>query len=166
MQLAPGTWINPHKSLLGLGNYDVNVLMSALQSRGYEAKWFDKRKPLSILVVENIFGFVLNVPSNFRVVGIVPLPFLKQKHWIALRSVGSSFYNLDSNLKKPEELGKVCCIVTVPTKEGHKFVFLLKPCIVICKSTESMKVCPKRFWDAFFPIRRNWRCGNLKNHEC
>ena len=108
LQLAPGTWINPHKSLLGLGNYDVNVLMSALQSRGYEAKWFDKRKPLSILVLDNIFGFVLNVPSNFRVVGIVPLPFLKQKHWIALRSVGSTFYNLDSNLKKPEELGKVC----------------------------------------------------------
>ena len=107
LQLAPGTWINPHKSLLGLGNYDVNVLMSALQSRGYEAKWFDKRKPLSILVFDNIFGFVLNVPSNFRVVGIVPLPFLKQKHWIALRSVGSTFYNLDSNLKKPEELGKV-----------------------------------------------------------
>ena len=107
LQLAPGTWINPHKSLLGLGNYDVNVLMSALQSRGYEAKWFDKRKPLSILDLDNIFGFVLNVPSNFRVVGIVPLPFLKQKHWIALRSVGSTFYNLDSNLKKPEELGKV-----------------------------------------------------------
>ena len=81
--------------------------MSALQSRGYEAKWFDKRKPLSILVLDNIFGFVLNVPSNFRVVGIVPLPFLKQKHWIALRSVGSTFYNLDSNLKNPEELGKV-----------------------------------------------------------
>ena len=106
LQLAPGTWINPHKSLLGLGNYDVNVLMSALQSRGYEAKWFDKRKPLSILVFDNIYGFVLNVPSNFRVVGIVPLPFLKQKHWIALRSVGTTFYNLDSNLKKPEELGK------------------------------------------------------------
>ena len=93
--------------------------MSALQSRGYEAKWFDKRKPLSILVVENIFGFVLNVPSNFRVVGIVPLPFLKQKHWIALKSVGSSFYNLDSNLKKPEELGKVSCNRHQSPKKVH-----------------------------------------------
>ena len=111
MQLSPDTWVNPHKSLLGLGNYDVNVLMRALQSRGFEAKWFDKRKPPSILVVENIFGFVLNVPSNFRVVGLVPLPFLKQKHWIALRGVGSTFYNLDSNLKGPEEIGKV--------KEAH-----------------------------------------------
>lgn len=137
MQLSPSTWINPHKSLLGLGNYDVNVLMSALQSRGYEAKWFDKRKPLSILVVENIFGFVLNVPSNFRVVGIVPLPFLKQKHWTALRSIGSSFYNLDSNLKKPEELGQVSYIFSI---EGL-FVFLstlyltLFPPVQFVKST-------------------------------
>ncbi len=30
--------------MLGLGNYDVNVLMAALQLKGYEAMWFDKRK--------------------------------------------------------------------------------------------------------------------------
>lgn len=44
VQLSPDDWINPHKSLLGLGQYDVNVIMSALQLRGYEAIWFDKRK--------------------------------------------------------------------------------------------------------------------------
>lgn len=43
-QLSPDEWINPHKSMLGLGQYDVNVIMSALQLRGYEAIWFDKRK--------------------------------------------------------------------------------------------------------------------------
>jgi len=42
--LSPNTWISPHKSLLGLGNYDINVIMSALQLKGYEAIWFDKRK--------------------------------------------------------------------------------------------------------------------------
>lgn len=42
--LSPDNWINPHKSMLGLGNYDINVIMKALQSRGYEAIWFDKRK--------------------------------------------------------------------------------------------------------------------------
>jgi josephin len=93
--------------MLGLGNYDVNVLMTALQSKGYEAKWFDKRKPLDILVMENIYGFVLNVPSAFRLVGIWPLPF-KQKHWIALRGVDDGiFFNLDSNLGKAEKIGKV-----------------------------------------------------------
>lgn len=42
--LSPDNLVNPHKSMLGLGNYDVNVLMAALQLRGYEAMWFDKRK--------------------------------------------------------------------------------------------------------------------------
>lgn len=42
--LSPENWINPHKSILGLGNYDVNVIMSALQARGYDMVWFDKRK--------------------------------------------------------------------------------------------------------------------------
>lgn len=45
-QLAPGTWMNPHKSPLGLGNYDVNVMMAALQLKDYQAVWFDKRKDL------------------------------------------------------------------------------------------------------------------------
>lgn len=42
--LSPNTWINPHKSIMGLGNYDINVIMTALQRKGYEAVWFDKRK--------------------------------------------------------------------------------------------------------------------------
>jgi len=43
-RLAPGAWINPHRSAFGVGNYDVNVIMAALSDRGYETKWFDKRK--------------------------------------------------------------------------------------------------------------------------
>ena len=46
LQLAPdsSTWWNPHRSPLGLGNYDVNVMMAALQLKDYQAIWFDKRK--------------------------------------------------------------------------------------------------------------------------
>ncbi|VEN37573.1 unnamed protein product [Callosobruchus maculatus] len=52
--LSPDNWINPHKSVLGLGNYDINVIMKVLQSRGYEAIWFDKRKDPSCLNLGNI----------------------------------------------------------------------------------------------------------------
>jgi hypothetical protein len=52
-ELAPRAWVNPHKSLLGLGNYDVNVLSRALQELGYEAVWFDKRKYVHIFVIHN-----------------------------------------------------------------------------------------------------------------
>ena len=56
--LSPNVWINPHKSLLGLGNYDINVIMAALQRKGYEAIWFDKRKWVH-------FGSVTHQFSNF-----------------------------------------------------------------------------------------------------
>jgi len=49
-RLSPDAWINPHRSLLGIGNYDINVIMVALQSRGYETVWFDKRKSVFIVV--------------------------------------------------------------------------------------------------------------------
>ena len=42
-QLSPDAFVNPHKNMLGLGNYDVNVMMVALQLKNYEVVWFDKR---------------------------------------------------------------------------------------------------------------------------
>lgn len=43
-QLNSDSFINPHKNAIGLGNYDVNVLMAALQLKDYETVWFDKRR--------------------------------------------------------------------------------------------------------------------------
>lgn len=42
--LSPDNWFNPHKSLLGTGNYDINVIMAALDTKGCGVVWFDKRK--------------------------------------------------------------------------------------------------------------------------
>ena len=44
LRLSPDSFFNPHRSMLGLGNYDVNVLMAALQQKNLETVWFDKRK--------------------------------------------------------------------------------------------------------------------------
>lgn len=43
-RLAPQCVVNPHRSMLGTGNYDVNVIMAALQSRELAAVWWDKRR--------------------------------------------------------------------------------------------------------------------------
>lgn len=44
-RLSPSTLVTPHKkNMLGNGNYDVNVIMAALQTRGFEAVWWDKRR--------------------------------------------------------------------------------------------------------------------------
>lgn len=42
--LAPNDYVNPHRSILGLGNYDINVIITALHLKDCEAIWFDKRK--------------------------------------------------------------------------------------------------------------------------
>jgi len=102
--LSPNVWINPHKSLLGLGNYDINVIMAALQRKGYEAIWFDKRKDPKCLNLDNILGFILNVPSDYKL-GFVLLP-LRRRHWVTIRQVHGTYYNLDSKLEFPQLIGR------------------------------------------------------------
>ncbi|XP_054716340.1 josephin-1-like [Uloborus diversus] len=106
--LSPDNLVNPHKSMLGLGNYDVNVLMAALQLRGYEALWFDKRKDPSNIDFSKIVGLILNVPSEMK---FLPLR-LNRKHWIAVREIGGTFYNLDSKFDNPVSIGKTNDLVS------------------------------------------------------
>lgn len=111
-RLAPGAWLNPHRSLLGTGNFDVNVLMTALQGRGRDARWFDRRRPVSDLVLENIEGLILNLFTEYKL-GPFTLPY-SRRHWVALRrlrtaglpsSEPAAYYNLDSKLQVPERIG-------------------------------------------------------------
>ncbi|CAD7078119.1 unnamed protein product [Hermetia illucens] len=102
-QLSPDDWINPHRSVLGLGNYDVNVIMTALQKKDCEAVWFDKRKDPSCIDTSQIVGFILNVPTDYRI-GFITLP-LKRRHWISVREIGGRYYNLDSKLDTPQCIG-------------------------------------------------------------
>ncbi|XP_078392925.1 josephin-2-like, partial [Cetorhinus maximus] len=101
--LAPDSLLNPHRSLLGTGNYDVNILMAALLTRGFAAIWWDKRRSLTSLVLSRVHGFILNIPSNVTL-GFVSLP-IQRKHWVAVRQVSGSYYNLDSKLKAPTHIG-------------------------------------------------------------
>ncbi|XP_072360383.1 josephin-2-like isoform X1 [Scyliorhinus torazame] len=102
-QLAPDSLVNPHRSLLGTGNYDVNVLMAALLTQGLAAIWWDKRKSLSSLVLSRVHGFILNIPSNMTL-GFVSLP-IQRKHWVAVRLINGAYYNLHSKLKAPVPIG-------------------------------------------------------------
>ncbi|XP_033025804.1 josephin-2 [Lacerta agilis] len=102
-KLAPDARWNPHRSFLGTGNYDVNVIMAALQSVGLEAIWWDKRRPLEQLSLEGVLGFIINVPSNVCL-GFLSLP-VRRRHWIAVRQLDGTYYNLDSKLKGPAPIG-------------------------------------------------------------
>ncbi|TKS82163.1 Josephin-2 [Collichthys lucidus] len=97
-RLAPQCVVNPHRSMLGTGNYDVNVIMAALQSRELAAVW-----SVESLCMSKVQGFILNVPSRVSL-GIVSLP-LRRRHWLAVRQVDGQYYNLDSKLKSPGCIG-------------------------------------------------------------
>ncbi|XP_077295850.1 josephin domain containing [Arctopsyche grandis] len=115
--LSPNVWINPHRSILGLGNYDINVIMAALQKKGREAVWFDKRKDPGCLDLTNICGFILNVPSEYKL-GFVMLP-LRRRHWITLRQIHGNFYNLDSKLDSPVLIGRGSDLISYLKEQLH-----------------------------------------------
>lgn len=78
--------------------------MKALQFKNCEAIWFDKRKynykyllseillnffflrPITILNFDNINGFILNILSDSKIAGFLPIPW-KRKHWIAITKI-------------------------------------------------------------------------------
>lgn len=59
-----------------------------------------------MLKLDQIFGFVMNIPSECRL-GFLWLP-LKRRHWISIKNINGIYYNLDSKLPKPSQIGNVC----------------------------------------------------------
>ncbi|KAK5575903.1 hypothetical protein RB653_007038 [Dictyostelium firmibasis] len=74
-------FINPHKSVLGLGDYDANVLVKALTSNGYEIQWFDKREKIDDLNLDELHGILINTIS-FRI-----LSLYEARHWFILKNM-------------------------------------------------------------------------------
>ena len=68
----------------------------------------------------------MNVPNDWKV-GFITLPF-NRKHWIALKKIDDAWYNLDSKLQSPEEIGSnedFLKYLESQLKEGNKELFLV-----------------------------------------
>lgn len=61
-----------------------------------------------MLKLDQIFGFVMNIPSECRL-GFLWLP-IKRRHWISIKNINGIYYNLDSRLHNPSQIGNVCCL--------------------------------------------------------
>ncbi|KAL4335010.1 hypothetical protein GQ457_07G042240 [Hibiscus cannabinus] len=87
----------PHHNSL-TGNYDINVLIAALEGRGKTVIWHDGRNGASSIDLDDasLMGFVVNVPVR-RYAGL-----WKSRHWIAVRKIDGVWYNLDSDLQAPQ----------------------------------------------------------------
>ncbi|ESR38276.1 Josephin-like protein [Citrus sinensis] len=89
----------PHHNAL-TGNYDINVLIAALEGRGKSVVWHDRRNEASAIDLDGgencLMGIVINVPVT-RYAGL-----WKSRHWVALRKIDGVWYNLDSDFHAPQ----------------------------------------------------------------
>ncbi|KAG0590468.1 hypothetical protein KC19_1G101800 [Ceratodon purpureus] len=90
----------PHRNTV-TGNYDANVLISALNARGREAVWFDRRKGVEDLLSEvagygdRLLGMIVNFSTKKW------LGMWQGRHWVAIRKLQGMWYNLDSDNAAP-----------------------------------------------------------------
>lgn len=89
----------PHHNA-ATGNYDINVLIAALEGKGKSVIWHDRRNGASLINLgssdDTLMGIVLNVWVR-KFGGL-----WKGRHWVTLKNVGGVWYNLDSDLVAPE----------------------------------------------------------------
>ncbi|KAK1428673.1 hypothetical protein QVD17_17512 [Tagetes erecta] len=88
----------PHHNSL-TGNYDINVLITAVEGKGKRVIWHDRRNKASSINLDEaeskLIGIVLNVPVK-RYGGI-----WNSRHWVSLRKIDGVWYNLDSDFASP-----------------------------------------------------------------
>lgn len=96
-------WLNFYCSFLGIGNYDVNVIMVVLQGLGLVVVWWDRRRFLFQLVLFQVLGLILNL-FLFVLLGLLLL-LLCWWYWVVLCQVDGVYYNLDFKLWVFEVLG-------------------------------------------------------------
>lgn len=99
-----GSWnpvslvFRPHHNEI-TGNYDINVLITALEQKGKTVVWHDKRNGASSIDLngtdDRLMGIVLNVPVR-KFSGL-----WRSRHWVTLRCIQRVWYNLDSDLAAP-----------------------------------------------------------------
>lgn len=89
----------PHHNTL-TGNYDINVLIAALERKGKGVIWHDRRNGASSIDLDGpedaLMGIVVNIPVK-RFGGI-----WRSRHWVTLRKIDGRWYNLDSDLVAPK----------------------------------------------------------------
>lgn len=89
----------PHHNAL-TGNYDINVLIAALEDKGKNVVWHDRRNGASSIDLDGpedaLMGILLNVPVRMFA------GLWKSRHWVSLRKIDGVWYNLDSDLVAPQ----------------------------------------------------------------
>lgn len=116
-------WFNAHRSWIGMGNYDANILLIALQARGLVGRWFDKRMPVSRMNHALIKAYIFNIPSpSFGI-----LPFIKGRHWFPVVRINDIYFNLDSKLAAPVPIDNFLQFTNRHLAAGNELLLVVNP---------------------------------------
>ncbi|CAK9866412.1 unnamed protein product [Sphagnum jensenii] len=92
----------PHRNAVS-GNYDANVLIAALATRSKQVTWFDRRKDIRSLNLATSYAddgrLLLGMIVNFWSPKLLGL--WQSRHWVAIRKIQGTWYNLDSDNAAP-----------------------------------------------------------------
>ncbi|ETW04259.1 hypothetical protein, variant [Aphanomyces invadans] len=95
-QTTDSTWgFSPYRAVLGIGNFGVDVLTTALLRYGHRTTYFDRRKSLDSIDLSSVKGLLCNISSS-RMLGL-----WQTRHWFTIRQIDRVYYNLDSKLPAP-----------------------------------------------------------------
>ena len=101
-----------------MGNWDINVMMLALQQRGLEVQWWDRRRSIdelrSLAEDADCVGLICNEPGAW-LLGLIP-----SQHWFTIRRVRGEWYDLDSKLQRPAKLGTDALFSRLRRLLGHE----------------------------------------------
>jgi hypothetical protein len=114
---------NPHRSVLRIGDFDVNVVTYLLQQEGLSVTWHDQRNELQVDALQPLKGILWNVPAESFWGRL-----FRGRHWVALlKLVDGSWANLDSNLSSPEIVGQdEDCVKLIQSKEDAHILLVSK----------------------------------------
>jgi hypothetical protein len=122
-KLSPSIIFNPHRSILGIGDYDVNVVTMLLQEEGLTVSWHDRRTILERKDFEDdqMVGVLWNVKST-SLWGRI----MRGRHWIALLYRDRQWIYLDSTLPEPHVVGSQDACLQLLKSEADAHILFVK----------------------------------------
>ncbi|KAM3721228.1 Josephin-1 [Dirofilaria immitis] len=109
-------------TLLQRSNYDINVLIAALETKNLMLNWFDSRRSTACLDFSKIFGFIFNTTSR----GLIP--FWTGHHWFTVRQIGvAGFFNFDSKLNEPMPINDFVAFSDSLLAKGAQLMVVVEP---------------------------------------
>lgn len=128
LQLSPSVLFNPHRSILRIGNFDVNVVSMLLQQNGSSVAWHDARTALDAARLDALTGSGCGVLWNVEA-GTMWSRVFGGRHWITLVRKGGVWVNLDSKLERPLVVGdsQACAKLLASHDDAHVLIVEREP---------------------------------------